>query len=159
MYPYTAERRDVLGKNPEDREIFEGCKIPARGKSQGWRGMYFPIHSDSRQCTAILSALAGKDWFILWCDAILLACGCLHCIVGWSIWMFSVWGCVPDIRPRECIKKAVFANTLPGAQGVYWKIWSQEIHNEYWQCWNQHFSDNDKRMGIGTFKKSRWDQN
>ena len=38
----------------------EGCKIPARGKSQGPRGMYFPMHPDSRQCTSILSALAGK---------------------------------------------------------------------------------------------------
>ena len=38
----------------------EGCKIPARGKSRGPRGMYFPMHPDSRQCTSILSALAGK---------------------------------------------------------------------------------------------------
>ena len=26
-------------------------------------GMYFPMHPDSRQCTSILSALAGKYWF------------------------------------------------------------------------------------------------
>ena len=75
LYPYTAERRDVLGNtSPEAREISrgrspreisraEGCKIPARGKSQGPRGMYFPMHPDSRQCTSILSALAGKYWF------------------------------------------------------------------------------------------------
>ena len=37
LYPYTAERRE--------------------------RGVYFPMHPDSRQCTSILSALAGKYWF------------------------------------------------------------------------------------------------
>ena len=28
-----------------------GCKIPALGKSLGTRGVYFPIHPSSRQCT------------------------------------------------------------------------------------------------------------
>ena len=45
----------------------EGCiglYIPnGRGKSRGPRGMYFPMHPESRQCTSILSALAGKYWF------------------------------------------------------------------------------------------------
>ena len=30
---------------------------------RGLRGMYFPMHPDLRQCTSILSALAGKYWF------------------------------------------------------------------------------------------------
>ena len=41
----------------------EGCKIPAWGKSRGPRWVYFPMHPDSRQCTDILSELAGKYWF------------------------------------------------------------------------------------------------
>ena len=74
MYPYTAERRDVLENTlPEAQEISqgrgfcpraisraEGCKIPTQGKSRGPRWVYFPMHPDSRQCTDILSALAGK---------------------------------------------------------------------------------------------------
>ena len=48
---------------PRPERFPEGCKIPARGKSRGPRGMYFPMHPDSRQCTSILSALAGKYWF------------------------------------------------------------------------------------------------
>ena len=81
LYPYTAERKDVLGctslttkrypeaqemsrgRSPRDISRAEGCKIPARGKSRGPRGMCFPMHPDSRQCTSILSALAGKYWF------------------------------------------------------------------------------------------------
>ena len=31
-----------------------GCKIPALGKSLGPRGVYFPIHPSSRQCTDTL---------------------------------------------------------------------------------------------------------
>ena len=77
-FPANAERMDVhclesgcIGKyiplGPRDcpRAISRasGCKIPALGKSLGPRGMYFPIHPDSRQCTSILSALAGKYWF------------------------------------------------------------------------------------------------
>ena len=44
LYPYTAEG------NLEGR----GVQNPRP------RGMYFPMHPDSRQCTSILSTLAGK---------------------------------------------------------------------------------------------------
>ena len=55
------EAREISrGRSPREISRAEGCKIPARGKSQGPRGMYFPMHPDSRQCTSILSALAGK---------------------------------------------------------------------------------------------------
>ena len=75
--PYTASSRDVSENTPpEAREIArgrspraisraEGCKIPAQGKSRGPRGVYFPIHPDSRQCTDILSSLSGKYWFFV----------------------------------------------------------------------------------------------
>ena len=74
MYPYTAERRELLGNTlprrserfPKARDFaFRGprdcvCTLPRRRK-------YFPMHPDSRQCTAILSVfkllLAGKYWF------------------------------------------------------------------------------------------------
>ena len=42
---------------PKAREIAEGCKIPPLGKSPDSRGIYFPMHPDSRQCSVILSAL------------------------------------------------------------------------------------------------------
>ena len=43
--------------------------------------------------------------------------------------MFSTQGCVPDIHPRECIKKywGVVPNTLPREQEVYWIILSLKI--------------------------------
>ena len=50
---------------PRPERFPEGCKIPARGKSRGPRGVYFPIHPDSRQCTDILSSLSGKYWFFV----------------------------------------------------------------------------------------------
>ena len=55
------EAREISrGRSPREISRAEGCKIHARGKSRGPRGMYFPMHPDSRQCTSILSALAGK---------------------------------------------------------------------------------------------------
>ena len=58
------EAREISrGRSPREISRAEGCKIHARGKSRGPRGMYFPMHPDSRQCTSILSALAGKYWF------------------------------------------------------------------------------------------------
>ena len=48
---YTAERRGVLENTPPEAiSSAEGCKLP--------RGAYFPIHSDSRQCIAILFFLS-----------------------------------------------------------------------------------------------------
>ena len=40
-----------LGLRPREISRASGCKIPALGKSLGPRGMYFPIHPSSRQCT------------------------------------------------------------------------------------------------------------
>ena len=84
MYPYTAKRRDVLENTlPEAQEISQGrgfCtprpeRLP-EGNLEGRgvqnprtreisraEGVYFPMHPDSRQCTDILSELAGKYWF------------------------------------------------------------------------------------------------
>ena len=39
------------------------CNWPHRIRTLPRGGMYFPMHPDSRQCTSILSALAGKYWF------------------------------------------------------------------------------------------------
>ena len=62
MYPYTAERRDVLGctsptikRFPEAREMSRGTSRRPREISRS-EGIYNPIHPDSRQCTAILSS-------------------------------------------------------------------------------------------------------
>ena len=43
-------------------EGFIGKCIP-RGRRDFPREIYFPMHPDSRQCTSILSSLAGKYWF------------------------------------------------------------------------------------------------
>ena len=82
-----------------------------------------------------------------WCGGFVQVCNdtlcnkiaCVECIVRNTkpkdqkisqgrLSIFSAPGYVPDISPRECIKntvpRAVFPNTLPGEQGVYWKIWS-----------------------------------
>ena len=40
---------------PRDFPRAEGCKILALGKSLGPRGVYFPIHPSSRQCTDTMS--------------------------------------------------------------------------------------------------------
>ena len=47
LYPYTAKRRDVLGK------------IPAEGN--------FKVAFDNASRLAILSSLAGKYWLVMWC--------------------------------------------------------------------------------------------
>ena len=58
------EAREIArGRSPRAISRAEGCKIPAQGKSRGPRGVYFPIHPDSRQCTDILSSLSGNYWF------------------------------------------------------------------------------------------------
>ena len=55
------EAREIArGRSPRAISRAEGCKIPTRGKSRGPRWVYFPMHPDSRQCTDILSELAGK---------------------------------------------------------------------------------------------------
>ena len=46
------EAREIArGRSPKAISRAEGCKIPALGKSLGPRGVYFPIHPSSRQCT------------------------------------------------------------------------------------------------------------
>ena len=58
------EAREIArGRSPRAISRAEGCKIPAWGKSRGPRGVYFPMHPSSRQCTDILSSLSGKYWF------------------------------------------------------------------------------------------------
>ena len=46
-----------LGLRPREISRASGCKIPALGKSLGPRGMYFPIHPSSRQCTDTTSTI------------------------------------------------------------------------------------------------------
>ena len=41
----------ALGLRPRAISRASGCKIPALGKSLGPRGVYFPIHPSSLQCT------------------------------------------------------------------------------------------------------------
>ena len=47
----------ALGLRPRAISRASGCKIPALGKSLGPRGVYFPIHPSSRQCTDTISFL------------------------------------------------------------------------------------------------------
>ena len=79
LYSYTAEdRENSQGRGfctPKPERLPEGCKIPAQGKSQGPRWMYFPMHPNSRLSVA-----------------------------------------------RNIVPWAVFPNTLPWEQGVYWRI-------------------------------------
>ena len=78
-----------------------GCKIPGLGKSLGSRGIYFPIHPSSRQCTdtiwyMVLSAgtvplwdgtvpsSTVSCWCVVWCGGVV-----------WSydggVWWSGVW--------------------------------------------------------------------
>ena len=63
-----------LGLRPREISRASGCKIPALGKSLGPRGMYFPIHPSSRQCTytmfMLLSPVESNQ--LLWRDSIRL---------------------------------------------------------------------------------------
>ena len=53
-----------IGKyTPRGPRDFPRAGILHPEKSRGPRWMYFPMHPDSRQCTDILSELAGKYWF------------------------------------------------------------------------------------------------
>ena len=62
IHPPRPERFPKGGDfAPRGPERFPGGE--ARGKSRWLRGMYFPMHPDSRQCTSILSAFAGKYCF------------------------------------------------------------------------------------------------
>ena len=55
----------ALGLRPRAISRASGCKIPALGKSLGPRGVYFPIHPSSRQCTDTMSTVQTLS-------------GCLH---------------------------------------------------------------------------------
>ena len=50
----------ALGLRPRAISRASGCKIPALGKSLGPRGVYFPIHPSSRQCTDTICEILGK---------------------------------------------------------------------------------------------------
>ena len=51
-----------LGLRPREISRASGCKIPALGKSLGPRGMYFPIHPSSRQCTDTILCCIASIW-------------------------------------------------------------------------------------------------
>ena len=50
----------ALGLRPRAISRASGCKIPALGKSLGPRGVYFPIHPSSRQCTDTILTLGWQ---------------------------------------------------------------------------------------------------
>ena len=50
----------ALGLRPRAISRASGCKIPALGKSLGPRGVYFPIHPSSRQCTDTIQSHANQ---------------------------------------------------------------------------------------------------
>ena len=52
-----------------------GCKIPALGKSLGPRGVYFPIHPSSRQCTDTLNTRTSFTFIFF----------------GWDFWHIKYW--------------------------------------------------------------------
>ena len=54
-----------LGLRPREISRASGCKILALGKSLGPRGMYFPIHPSSRQCTDTIHPDARQCMAIL----------------------------------------------------------------------------------------------
>jgi len=126
----------------------EGCKIPARGKSRGPRGMYFPMHPDSRQCTSILSALAGKYWF----------CG-----------VFVIWN-LKDIPhcALACTEWALHHPKLLSRKGLTTKLQYKMLHSILWlQCvlnsdfsflhefWNQTCEPDSSRHLIHTYLESK----
>ena len=55
----------ALGLRPRAISRASGCKIPALGKSLGPRGVYFPIHPSSRQCTDTIFKQAAQIWISL----------------------------------------------------------------------------------------------
>ena len=57
----------ALGLRPRAISRASGCKIPALGKSLGPRGVYFPIHPSSRQCTDTMSNSLGETWWLWYC--------------------------------------------------------------------------------------------
>ena len=105
LYPYIAERRDVLGNAyPEAQEIAPGhSRGPMGAKSMPSilsLGVHFPIHRSSQTAN-------------------------VHIVPIWIIaGAFSVGGCdcVPDIRissvSTNIVPGPVFPNTLPREQGV-----------------------------------------
>ena len=65
-----------LGLRPREISRASGCKIPALGKSLGPRGMYFPIHPSSRQCTDTVQITQYRP--LLQCDTV----QCTMCCLG-----------------------------------------------------------------------------
>ena len=66
------------------------CTMPRGGMyweiyPRGRRGMYFPMHPDSKQCMDILSALAGKYWFcgvfFIWMISLIVHWPFFRCLV------------------------------------------------------------------------------
>ena len=53
----------ALGLRPRAISRASGCKIPALGKSLGPRGVYFPIHPSSRQCTDTTSFMILRQFY------------------------------------------------------------------------------------------------
>ena len=82
-WTYTASSRDALGNTspsaleispglrPREISRASGCKIHALGKSLGPRGMYFPMHPSSRQCTDTIHPSSRQCTYtiILWCES------------------------------------------------------------------------------------------
>ena len=79
-----------LGLRPREISRASGCKIHALGKSLGPRGMYFPIHPSSRQCTDTMSSSPNiYPWLsssitlavasLLFSSSLSIDCGGLHC--------------------------------------------------------------------------------
>ena len=71
---YTPSALEIaLGLRPRAMSRASGCKIPALGKSLGPRGVYFPIHPSSRQCTDTISISNNnniKSQRMLWTNSL-----------------------------------------------------------------------------------------
>ena len=97
---HPGAREISRGRSPREISRAEGCKIHARGKSRGPRGMYFPMHPSSRQCTSILSSLVHIERYsicIFYIKTIFIRC-CILCLgIYFPFIAIALTFCLPAI--------------------------------------------------------------
>ena len=83
-----------LGLRPREISRASGCKIPALGKSLGPRGMYFPIHPSSRQCTYTILIITSHQvkYHQKWESLVLTNLGCTSLSVRNNPQAALIWG-------------------------------------------------------------------
>ena len=137
LYPYTAERRDVLGKtSPEAREISRGrgfCTLEGQPKSFLFFTQFifhFHFFTSKLFSSGFVYNVLVLIFYYSHCFDILLACNIstmshfasllehCQCFPREDVFLIFVQGSVRG----NTVPRAVFVRTLPRAQGLYWKI-------------------------------------